>query len=129
MGGWWIFVEVDVELGPNDIVRPDLAGWKRAGLPDPGDQRPISVAPDWVCEIVSPTSAHRDRVVKRDLYCESGIPHYWLVDVEARTLEAFRLTDQGWILTGNYGDEAVVAIPPFDAMELPVGRLFLPKSE
>ena len=53
-GGWWIFVEVDVELGPHDVVRPDLAGWRRERLPNPGKARPITVAPDWVCEVLSP---------------------------------------------------------------------------
>lgn len=128
-GGWWIFIEVDVALGHHDIVRPDLAGWRRERLPDPGDKRPITVAPDWVCEIVSPTSAHRDRVKKRDLYARSGVSHYWLVDVDVRTLEAFQLEGERWLLIGNYGDDAVVRIAPFEAIELPVGRLFLPQPE
>lgn len=53
-GGWWIFVEVDVALGPHDIVRPDLADWRRERLPRPGAVRPIPIAPDWVCEVLSP---------------------------------------------------------------------------
>lgn len=126
-GGWWIFVEVDVALGPHDIVRPDLAGWRRERLPLPGDQRPISVVPDWVCEVLSPSTAARDRVHKRNLYAERGIPHYWMVDVDARALEAFQLEHGRWVLIGSYADDARVAIPPFEAIELEVGRLFLPK--
>jgi len=53
-GGWWIFVEVDVQLGLHDVVRPDLAGWRRPRLLDPGDKRPIDVVPDWICEVLSP---------------------------------------------------------------------------
>ncbi|MDD9970141.1 MAG: Uma2 family endonuclease [Myxococcales bacterium] len=58
----------------HDIVRPDLAGWRRERLPDPGEQRPISVVPDRVCELLSPGTAARDRVQKRNLYGERGIP-------------------------------------------------------
>jgi Uma2 family endonuclease len=83
-GGWWIFVEVDVAFGPHDVVRPDLSGWRRPRLPTP-DVRPIEVVPDWVCEIVSPSTARHVLVVKRRLYAKQRVPHYWLVDPEART--------------------------------------------
>ena len=102
-GGWWIFVEVDVALGPHDVVRPDLAGWRRERLDSPADLRPITVAPDWVCEVLSPSTATRDRVQKRDLYARHGIGHDWIVDVDARTLEAFRLDDGRWVLDGSAG--------------------------
>lgn len=113
----------------HDIVRPDLAGWRRERLLDPADKRPINITPDWVCEILSPTSARRDRVEKRDLYARSGVPYYWIVDVEARTLEAFQLEGERWVLIGNYDDESTAKIAPFEAIELPVGRLFLPKAD
>lgn len=127
-GGWWIFVEVDVALGPDDIVRPDLSGWRRDRLPQPGRVRPIDVAPDWVCEIVSPSTAARDRVVKRQLYARARIPYYWIIDPDARAVEALALQDDYWKELGVYGDTAVVRIPPFDAIELEVGRLFLPRE-
>jgi Uma2 family endonuclease len=126
-GGWWIFVEVDVALGPHDIVRPDLAGWRRGRLPNPGDARPIEVSPDWVCEILSPSTSVRDRVTKRNLYADHGIGHYWIVDVDTRTLEAFALAEGRWVLVGNYDDTATARIPPFEAVDLEVGRLFLPR--
>ena len=113
----------------HDIVRPDLAGWRRERLPDPGEQRPISVVPDRVCELVSPGTAARNRVQKRNLYGERGIPHYWIVDVDSRTLEAFQLEKGQWMLAGTYGDDASAAIPPFEAIELEVGRLFLRKLD
>ncbi|MEY4544369.1 MAG: hypothetical protein RL685_564 [Pseudomonadota bacterium] len=128
-GGWWIFVEVDVQLGLHDIVRPDLAGWRRERLLNPGDQRPILVAPDWVCEVLSPSTAVHDRIIKRNLYVLAGIGHYWIVDVDARTLEVFQRQDERWLLVGTYGDEAVARLPPFEEVELAVGRLFLPKSD
>ncbi len=127
-GGWWIFAEVDVALGPNDIVRPDLSGWRRERLPQPGKIRPIEVVPGWVCEILSPTSAARDRVTKRNLYARCGIPFYWLIDPEARVLEALSLREGVWVETGVFDDSATARIAPFDAIELEVGRLFLPRE-
>ncbi len=127
-GGWWIFVEVDVEFGTHDIVRPDLSGWRRERLVDPGDKRPIQVAPDWVCEILSPSTATRDKVAKRKLYAQHGVRHYWIVDVDARTLEAFELRDGHWTLLDSYDDTATARIPPFGRVQLTVDRLFLPKS-
>jgi Uma2 family endonuclease len=125
-GGWWIFVEVDIQFGQHDIVRPDLSGWRRERLIDPGEQRPITVTPDWVCEILSPSTATRDKVAKRKLYAEHRVRHYWIVDVDSRTLEAFELDDQGWRLVDGYDDTAVVRIPPFERVELAISRLFLP---
>ncbi|MCA9607446.1 MAG: Uma2 family endonuclease [Myxococcales bacterium] len=125
-GGWWILLEVDVRLGPHDVVRPDLAGWRRERLPVPWDVRPIDVRPDWVCEILSPTNAATDRVTKRRLYADHGVPFYWLVDPRERTLEALRLEDRRWVEVGSYDDSAVARIEPFEAIELEVGRLFPP---
>jgi Uma2 family endonuclease len=127
-GGWWIFVEVDIALGPHDIVRPDLAGWRKERLPRPGAVRPIEVVPDWICEVISPSTAARDRLHKRNLYARTGVPHHWLIDPEARLLEALALRDGGWVEAGVYGDEDAARIPPFQAIELEVGRLFLPRD-
>jgi len=125
-GGWWIFVEVDVQFGVHDVLRPDLAGWRRERLPDPADRRPIDVVPEWVCEILSPSTATRDRVAKRALYAAHGVAHYWMVDVDARTLEAFELNENRWVLVGSYDDTATARIPPFEAIEIVIARLFLP---
>jgi len=127
-GGWWIFVEVDVRLGVHDIVRPDLAGWRRDRLLKPGTTRPIDVVPDWVCEVVSPSTAARDRVTKRNLYARSGVLHYWLIDPDARVLEALALREGSWFEVGVYDDSASARIPPFEAVELEIGRLFLPRE-
>lgn len=127
-GGWWIFVEVDVRLSAHDIVRPDLAGWRRDRLLKPGTTRPIDVVPDWVCEVVSPSTAARDRVTKRNLYARCGVLHYWLIDPDARVLEALALREGSWFEVGVYDDSASARIPPFEAVELEIGRLFLPKE-
>ncbi|MCA9532381.1 MAG: Uma2 family endonuclease [Myxococcales bacterium] len=125
-GGWWIFVEVDIALGPHDIVRPDLVGFRRERLPRPGAQRPIAVVPDWVCEVLSPSTAARDRVTKRHLYAQAGVAHYWLIDPDARVLEALVLANGAWVEFGVYDEAAAARIAPFEAVELQVGRLFLP---
>lgn len=116
-GGWWIFVEVDVRLSEHDIVRPDSSGWRRERLAHPGDLRPIDVVPDWVCEIQSPSTAGIDRVLKRRLYDEAGVEYYWLVDPEARTLEALELKEGQWLELGAWEDDAQVGIPPFEATQ------------
>lgn len=126
-GGWWIFLEVALMLGRHDIVRPDLSGWRRERLAQP-DSRPLTVVPDWVCEIASPSTASRDRVLKRRLYAKAGVGHYWIVDPVARSLEALELKDGKWLESGVYGEEDLARIPPFELVELPVGRLFLPKT-
>jgi Uma2 family endonuclease len=127
-GGWWILLEVDVRLGPHDIVRPDLTGFRRERLPDPWDTRPIDVVPDWICEVTSPSNAAYDRVVKRKLYADRGVGHYWIIDPLERTLDALRLEAGRWVVIGGYTDEAIVAVEPFEAIELEVGRLFPPAA-
>ncbi|MEZ4337553.1 MAG: Uma2 family endonuclease [Sandaracinaceae bacterium] len=128
-GGWWILLEVDVELEPHEVVRPDLAGWRRDRLPRPGDARPITARPDWVCEVLSPSTAGRDRVTKSRLYAKHRVPHYWLVDPVARTLEALELRDEQWVVLASLDDRSPPArIAAFDAIELDVARLFLPRD-
>ncbi len=130
-GGWWILLEVDVRLAPTDIVRPDLAGWRRDRLPQPWGVRPIEVTPDWVCEIVSPSNAAYDRVRKRRLYAEHAVPFFWLVDPAARTLEALRWdpATKTWADAGAYDEGAIARIAPFEGIELEVGRLFPPSPQ
>jgi Uma2 family endonuclease len=118
-------MEVDIQLGTHDIVRPDLAGWRRERLPDP-DLQPIPIVPDWACEVLSPSNAAHDRVTKRKMYAEHGVRYYWIVDPGARTVEAFELRDGTWVDVGTHDETSVARIPPFDAVEIPIGRLFLP---
>ena len=127
-GGWWILAEVDVELTIHDVVRPDLAGWRRERLPEPWDTRPITVVPDWICEIVSPSNAAYDRVTKAALYLEHSLPFYWLLDPAERVLEAFERVDGRWMRVGSYDDMAKARIAPFEEIELEVELLFPPRS-
>ena len=125
--GWWILPEVDVRFSRHDVTRPDLAGWRRARLPSPEDVRPIDVVPDWICEILSPSNARHDRVFKARLYAQHGVPYYWLIDPAERTLEAYVLKDSQWLRAGAWDDTEVARVPPFEDVELPIGRLFFPR--
>ncbi|MDC0670831.1 Uma2 family endonuclease [Nannocystis radixulma] len=124
---WWILPAVDVRFTRHDVTRPDLAGWRRARLPSPAGLRPIDVVPDWICEVLSPSNARHDRVFKARLYAAHGVPYYWLVDPAERTLEAYVLKDSQWLVAGTWDDTAVARVPPFEAVELPVSRLFFPR--
>ena len=126
-GGWWIFVGLDVRFGPHMITRPDVVGWRRARLEAPWGKRPIDVVPDWICEVTSPSNGRRDRVEKSRIYLANGVPHYWLIDPEERTLEAYSTHDGYWLQVGVYEESDVARIAPFEAIELPVGRLFPPR--
>lgn len=126
-GGWWILPEVDVALSEHDIVRPDLSGWRRENLTDPWDRRPIDVRPDWVCEVLSPSNARHDRVTKSTPYAAHEVPFYWLVDPFERTLEVLRLEAGRWVLAGSWAGPDVVRAPPFEAVEIDLGRVFPPE--
>jgi Uma2 family endonuclease len=128
-GGWWLVIEPDVELEPHEIVAPDIAGWRRECMPALPDQRPVRIRPDWLCEIASPSNRWRDRGKKADLYLRFGIPHYWIVDPDERTLEAFEARGGAWVRLGAWSDGDTPRIAPFDAIELEVGGLFTPPPE
>lgn len=119
-GGWWIIDEPECHLGTNVLV-PDLAGWRRERMLVLPETAWSGLAPDWVCEILSPGTARLDRVQKMPIYAEAGIEHLWLVDPDLRTLEAYAREGQRWYLIGSYADQDVVRVAPFDAIELELG--------
>lgn len=123
-GGWWILTEVDVELSPQDVFRPDLVGWRRERMPRLPTGRPVTAQPDWVCEILSSSTRRHDTVVKLRRYHRAGVGHYWLVDPDDRTLTVLRHEADGYkVVLTALGDETVRA-EPFEALELQVGVLF-----
>lgn len=125
-GGWWILIEPDVQLSPQDIVSPDVVGWRRETLPEFPSERPVATVPDWVCEVLSPSSAGRDRTLKADLYLQAGVRHLLLVDPEQRTLEAFEGKNARWLRLGAWSDGDRVGVPPFAEREMEVAALFPP---
>ncbi len=115
-GGWWILYEPELHFD-RDVLVPDWAGWRRARLPEMPATAYFALAPDWVCEVLSPSTAAFDRGQKLDVYARQGIPHVWLVDPAARTLEALRLGDGRWRVTATLREHDVARLEPFDAIE------------
>ncbi len=122
-GGWIFLPEPELHLGP-DIVVPDLAGWHRERLPTKPQDAFIAVAPDWVCEILSPSTARLDRGAKRRIYAGAGVQHLWLPDPEAGELEAFALAGGHWLLLATVQRGEMVNVAPFDAISFPLNDLF-----
>ena len=123
-GGWWILDEPELHLGA-DVLVPDLAGWRRERMPDLPHTAWFELAPDWVCEVLSPSTGRVDRALKMPLYARAGIPHLWLVDPDLRTLEVFTLGSDGhWSLLTTLEGEAEVRQPPFEALGFPLDALW-----
>ena len=124
-GGWWILIEVDVELAPTlQAYRPDIAGWRRERLQRMPVERPVRVTPDFVCEVLSPTNARWDRTQKKEGYERAGVQRYWLLDPGARTLEAYELFEGSYRIAGNIAANGSGRLPPFDAALLAMRELF-----
>ena len=123
-GGWVLLDEPEIHLG-SDILVPDLGGWRVERMPELVDDEPyFTLAPDWVCEVLSPRSAKYDRTDKLSIYAREQVRWAWLVDPLQRTLEALRLDAGRWTLLGTWRDEAFVRVEPFDAIELELGVLW-----
>lgn len=122
-GGWWILDEPEIHLG-HDVLVPDLAGWRRERLPTVPDAASMTLAPDWVCEIVSPSTESLDRARKMPVYARAGVAHLWLVNPQARTLEVYRLAEGRWLLLATHEGGAHVRAEPFDAVELALAPLW-----
>ncbi len=123
-GGWWILFEPELHFG-NDVLVPDLAGWRRERMSRLPSTVAFELAPDWVCEVISPSTAPLDRGKKMDAYGRAGVGFLWLVDPLARTLEVFRLENGRWTRLAAHTGAACVRAEPFDALELDLGRWWL----
>jgi len=123
-GGWWILIEPELHLGP-DVLVPDIAGWRRERMPVLPNVVGFTLAPDWLCEVVSPSTRALDRTRKMRIYARETVPHCWLVDPLTRTLEVYRLEAGGWVLTDTFGGATRVRAEPFAAVELDLRRWWL----
>lgn len=122
-GGWWILDEPELHLGPHVLV-PDLAGWRRERMPGLPATAWFDLAPDWVCEVLSPATASGDRADKLPIYAEQGVSRVWLIDPLLRTLEAFENAAGRWILIATLKDTDPVSLPPFDAIRFDLSLLW-----
>jgi Uma2 family endonuclease len=122
-GGWWIVDEPELHLG-SDVLVPDCAGWRRVRVPRRPDTPYCAVAPDWLCEIVSPSTAAFDRVNKLAIYARERVLHAWLIDPIARTLEVLELQAGHWSIVATHSGGELVRAAPFDAVELELARFW-----
>ena len=124
-GGWWIVDEPELHFGSNILV-PDLAGWRRERMPVFPDVPFFEFPPDWVCEVISPSTAGLDRVRKLPIYARNGVANLWLVEPRARTVEVYRLQEGQWLLLATYGGDDKMRAEPFAAVEIPLASLWIP---
>lgn len=121
-GGWWILDEPELHLRDNVLV-PDIAGWRRERMPTLPDAAWFAQAPDGVCEILSPSTARIDRVEKLPISAANCVKHAWLVDPDLRTLEVFENQNGKWLLPAVLEHNAAVAQAPFDAVSFDLDGL------
>ena len=126
-GGWWILDEPELHLG-KDVVVPDLAGWRRERMRVLPRVAAFEMAPDWVCEVVSPGTARMDRVSKMAIYAREKVGHLWLVDPLVQTLEVYRLEAEHWVVSSTHAGAEGVRAEPFEAVELEMSRWWLPPA-
>jgi Uma2 family endonuclease len=123
-GGWWILAEPELHLG-SDVLVPDLAGWRRTRMPHMPETAYFPLAPDWICEILSPSTASLDRAKKLAIYAREGIGHAWLMDPIARTLEVLRLEGGRWTILVTHAGDDTVRVEPFEAIEFSLGQFWV----
>ena len=125
-GGWWIVFEPELHF-VEDVLVPDIAGWRRERMPVFPSVPFFTLAPDWVCEVVSPSTGRIDRSRKMRIYGREGVAHLWLVDPLVRTVESYRRNDGGlWLVDGVWGGAESVRVAPFAEVALPLARFWPP---
>jgi Uma2 family endonuclease len=122
---WWVLCEPGIELPNTPEISPDVAGWQRKRLPRLPNNAAITVVPDWVCEILSPTTQDHNLLVKKPYYARIGVKHHWIIDLAEQTLTAYRLVAGRWQALGVYGDEHDARIEPFADHGIDVASLWL----
>jgi len=124
-GGWVVLIEPELHLGSRpDIIDPDLAGWRRARLPEEPAEAAIRTPPDWVCEILSDSTAATDRGPKRRIYRQAGVGYLWLCDPRIQTLEVYRLEGGRWMELDTFEGNVKIRVEPFEAIELDLERIW-----
>ena len=122
-GGWWILDEPELHVA-DDVLVPDLAGWRRSQMTRYPDSAYTVIAPDWACEILSPSTSSLDRVQKLGIYAREHVSHAWLIDPLARTLEVLRLENGRWTILATHAGAEVVRAEPFAEIEVELQALW-----
>ena len=123
-GGWWFLVEPELHFGA-DVLVPDIAGWRRERMPTIPNAAHLTLAPDWLCEVLSPSTRTIDRRKKLPIYAREGVGHAWLIDPLQKTLDVLRLDSRRWLSVATHEADAKVRVEPFEAIELPLRALWL----
>jgi Uma2 family endonuclease len=126
-GGWWLLLEPELHVR-DDVLVPDVAGWRCARMPAVPNVAAFTDAPDWVCETMSPSTARHDRGGKMRIYAREGVRHLWLVDPLRRSIEVYRLVDGQWAVAASYAGSAPTRLEPFEQVELRPDRWWLAAS-
>lgn len=121
--GWWLLDEPELHLG-DDVLVPDIAGWRRENLPALPDTPSIDLAPDWVCEILSPSTFVLDRQHKLPAYARHRVSWLWLIDPSEKTLEVFRSRSGGWSGVEFYRGDASAHAEPFEGAGIELTAIF-----
>lgn len=122
--GWWFLHEPEIRLG-REVLVPDIAAWRRSTLATLPMKGPIEVAPDWICEVLSPSNERYDRGVKLPAYARHGVSWAWVVDPIEQLIEVSRLKDGFWLNVATHTGDAVARMQPFDTLDIPLSRLWL----
>jgi hypothetical protein len=123
-GGWWILGQVELELDDDEIVRPDLAGWRRERVPERPQGSPLGARPDWICQVIARSSVYEEAAQRLELFQRNGVPFCWVVDVERGILISHRLVGRDYACAIQASRWQFVRAEPFDAIEIRVGALF-----
>lgn len=122
-GGWLHLIEPELHL-KKDVLVPDVAGWRRERMPEMPDVVGIKLAPDWVCEVLSPSTEGLDRGRKMAVYAREDVKHLWFVDPRNQSLEVYRLDGRSWTQVGVHTGDAVVHAEPFEVLPLSLAALW-----
>jgi Uma2 family endonuclease len=123
-GGWVILDEPELHFG-NDVLVPDIAAWRRSRLPNVPAEAYLTLAPDWICEVLSPATETIDRTKKLRVYARVRVAHAWLLDPLRQSLEVLALESGRWTPHALHEGAARVRVPPFDALELELAALWI----
>ena len=121
---WTILSEPELRLG-EDVLVPDIAGWRVSKFPRNRANSFSEVVPNWVCEVLSPTTRNMDLGRKSDIYAREGVSHLWIVDPKARTLKVSALSDGKWLPISTLADAESVSVPPFEKLNIPLSQFWL----
>lgn len=123
-GGWWFLDEPELHLD-DDVLVPDIAAWRHTRMPRVPHTAYFVLPPDWICEVVSPSTGGIDRGRKMAIYARAGVEHLWLLDPLARTVEVYRLEKGRWVVLRTVAGDTRARIEPFDALELTLSRWWI----